>query len=290
MTNKPAKKTHLTADTNIFYYLGSGAISKSDIVGHHEELWATPVNVFELLAGVGVGNWLGRKQAAQAIIDFADSMAEDPEQHLVHLFRLTPQHGVLPWMDACRALADAKDEKELGRGVADFTNRVIRTVKYDLAAAAKEKHYRDFVEGMIDACDSELPGYAVAARNNRKLPALKKAAKEKLQKKFSSGQAFAVFLLFGLGGRFKLLTGGWPKKAALSSAISALAPYFAVYSEYMIDLLATPRKPEKNDWGDLELFMYLQPGTFVATGEKKWLNIASQAGLGSRVRKVALAP
>jgi hypothetical protein len=55
---------------------------------------------------------------------------------------------------------------------------------------------------------------------------------------------------------------------------------------YIIELATSRRKPHENDWMDLELFIYVQRDTRVATAERKWWTMANAAGVGRSVVKV----
>jgi hypothetical protein len=74
-----AQPARVTGDTNLFYYLGAGAIQKHDVVATGEELWATPMNMLEILAGVAGDEWSQRRDAARGIVACADQMSLDPE-------------------------------------------------------------------------------------------------------------------------------------------------------------------------------------------------------------------
>jgi len=292
MSNQIAspERSRVTADTNIFYYLGSGALSKEDVVGEGDALWATPINVLEILAGVSLEEWTERRDAATAIVQHADAMAADPEEHLAASIERRPAVGGNIWLEAAMALGQAKSEYELKQGVADFSERVVRVVDTPVAAAAKAKHYDDFKFDIIKVCDDLLPGYRAAIENGTQAPVAGKSVRDLLRRNLCSPQFVVAVFFGGIVGRYRLIAA---RDVDLESdntflALRELAPYCGIYGAYLRELLTARRKPESNDWGDLELFLYLQPGTFVATTEKKWWTIADLVGLGGRVRKIVV--
>ena len=134
--------TRVTADTNVFYYLASGALDIKDVVNSGEELHATPVNVLEIVAGVSLTQWEQRRDAAKAIVKYATHMAVDPEAHLAGIIeRTTPKANPL-WMQGAKTLAKAKSASELRTGVKDFRAKVVARVNVPFASAAKTRHYR----------------------------------------------------------------------------------------------------------------------------------------------------
>ncbi len=282
----------VTADTNVFYYLGAGALPKEAVVGAGEELWATPVNVLEVVAGVPGGNWEQRRDAARGIVGCADQMSLDPEEHLMAIMTrqsIAPAPNDSLWLHGAKALAGAASEAELLGGVADFAERVVRTVKPTVATATKAEHYDGFKNDIIDVCESLLPGYRAAVAARSQAPVVEKGSRKDVRAFLSSPEFVAAVFFAGLGERHRLCSGSALDlhSATTMDALRDLAPYCAVYGAYLRELLTARRKPEANDWGDLELFIFLQPETLVATAEKKWWDIAKQAGLGGLVRKIA---
>jgi hypothetical protein len=192
------------------------------------------------------------------------------------------------WFQGARALADSTLEVELLGGVNDFVERVVRTAKPSVAAAAKTQHYEGFKTDIISVCESMLPGYKDAVDQKTQAPVVNKPSRKGVREFLSSPEFVAAVFFAGLAERHRLCSGCVLDLQASSTmdALSDLAPYCAVYGGYLRELLTARRKPEANDWGDLELFIYLQPGTFVATAEKKWCEIAKLAGLVGRVRQI----
>lgn len=288
MSTSESTPVRVTIDTNVLYYLGAGTLSKRDVVVSGQELWVTPINVLEILAGISAKEWNARRDAAKAIIIHADNMAADPEEHLSSVIERRPPRVNPIWRDGAEALSQATSEADLLKGVADFSARVIRSVNPKVAAAAKATHYDGFIADMITLCDRELPGYRASVDGKTHTPVVKKEDRDKVRSDLSSVGFVVSMFCSGLLQRYRLI--GTKQIDLLSNdtflALQDLAPYCAVYGGYLRELLTARRKPDSNDWGDLELFLYLQPGTFVATAEQKWGAIADLVGLGSRVKKI----
>jgi len=286
---KQARGTiRVTADANVFYYLGSGALLIEDVTAPGEKLWATPINVLEILAGISPNGWDSRRDAAKAIVTYGDNMAADPEAHLAAVIERRPPAFDGIWLDGAKALAQATSEVELLKGVADFADRVVRKVQPSMAAAAKAQHYEAFKSDIIKVCEHRVPGYKASVEAGTQAPVVEKSVCDEVRAFLGSPDFIEAVFLTGLCDRYRLFG---THKIDLQSEDTFLArrdldPYCRIYGAYLRELLTARRKPHLNDWGDLELFIYLQPGTFVATAEKKWWTIADSVGLGDRVKKL----
>jgi hypothetical protein len=79
-----------------------------------------------------------------------------------------------------------------------------------------------------------------------------------------------------------------PDLVALETVTKAcewLACYCGVYTQYLIRLLTKGALPDRNDSGDIELFLHaIDDDHIVVTSEKKWKTMADLAGFGHRVR------
>jgi len=268
--------------------LGSGALLIEDVTGPGEKLWATPINMLEILAGVSPNEWDSRRDAAKAIVTYGDGMAADPEVHLAAVIERRPPALDKIWLDGAKALAQATSEVELLRGVSDFDDRVVRKAQPSIAAAAKAQHYEAFKSDIIKVCEHLVPGYKASVEAGTQAPVVEKPNRDKLRAFLASSEFIEEVFLTGLCKRYRLFG---TSKIDLQSEDTFLArqdldPYCRIYGAYLRELLTTRRKPDLNDWGDLELFIYLQPGTYVATAEKKWWTIADSVGLGDRVKKL----
>lgn len=74
----------------------------------------------------------------------------------------------------------------------------------------------------------------------------------------------------------------------LLAAIDYMTCYAGVYTRYLIRVLTEGALPERNDSGDLELFIYaIDDEHVVVTGEKKWVRMCHDAGFPNRVLDTA---
>lgn len=250
----------ITADTMLFYYLGSGHLKKRDIVSSTESLWATPINVLELLSNLETDNWLERKKAARAILDNS-MIAPDPNEHFISI-----TEGRLPletdtYYNLCTILAESTSFTQLKENI-----------DIDASAEEKLKYYERFANKAISMCDKFVPGYAKKVRRNKKPPVMN----QDLQKKFWETISSQLLL--------ELYTDGILDVDGGKRASDAFSDYIAIYRGYIMRLLTEQLKPQPNDWGDLELFKYLQPGHYVATSEERWRKVAEKAEIAHRVR------
>lgn len=253
-------KPIVTADTMLFYYLGNGSLTKKDIIVSTEELWATPINVLELLSSLDTDNWLERRNAARAILDNA-MMAPDPNEHVASIIegRQAVENDI--YRNLCTILAESISLANLNASL-------------DVAASAEEKqiYYERFANKAISMCDIFVPGYAKKVRRNKKPPVMKQGAQKKFWKMTSTQFLLDIYIdnILDIEGKER--------------ASDAFSDYISIYRGYVMRLLTEQLKPQPNDWGDLELFKYLQPGHYVATSEKRWKKIAEKVCLDKRVR------
>lgn len=109
-------KSHVTADTNIFYYLGDGRVKKSDIVSNDEVLWATPISIIEIISGAKK-KWPERVAAAKAIIKHADYITPDPDEYFMSIVEDRVPNTQAVWREYCTAMAHAVSEEHLVRRI-----------------------------------------------------------------------------------------------------------------------------------------------------------------------------
>jgi hypothetical protein len=141
--------------------------------------------------------------------------------------------------------------------------------------------------------------HADPAKRKKEVPRLKGGAKRAFLQETTTSE-WPITLLVAcqeraLSGAIsnKLLVPTKTTVPRLLDAIAALSCYCAVYTQYLIRLLTAGALPERNDIGDLQLFLYaIDDDHVVVTLEKKWKRIADAAGFGNRVRlaRRALAP
>jgi hypothetical protein len=68
-----------------------------------------------------------------------------------------------------------------------------------------------------------------------------------------------------------------PNRKLLDAVGNKLDIYFKAYAQYLRYLVTTPAKPNGNDLGDFEVFMYLQNKNWIlATRDGRWAKIAQK--------------
>ena len=208
----------VTADTNIFYYLGQKIISKADFIALGEELFATPINVMEIVSKIndinwqdGDSNWNARQQAAKAILDYADEMADEPNRHAAKLCGLTLPENHNTWLEICEIVASASSPDELKCNI-DF----------EAALKMRLKRYDNFSAAMMEKCQNILanPTYS---KNGK----VSKSKREELWNFLISPTFIAEIFLMILNNHYQQVTGlQITSKNDISTEIfDALAPY-----------------------------------------------------------------
>ena len=181
--------------------------------------------------------------------------------------RRPPAFGGI-WLDGAKALAQATSEVELLKGVSDFADRVVRKVQPSVAAKAKSLHYETFKSDIIKVCEDYLPGYKASVEAGTQAPVVEKSVCDEVRAFLGSPDFIEAVFLTGVCDRYRLFS---THKIDLQSEDTFLArqnldPYCRVYGAYLRELLTARRKPDSNDWGDVALFIYLQPGTYFRKG------------------------
>jgi hypothetical protein len=292
---------HLILDTNVFYDLGGGSLTPSDIGDADGILWYSPLTVLELAGKWSSRTFLARKAAANAILISAAKELPDQDTYLTReLFGYALKRPPVVLIEAVKAMADSREIKSLVAGVLDFTERVVRRVR-----VAKVQKWRDVIEGkwvddMLSIQRREIPRFDAWHRSDpatrkQRVPRLRGPAKDNFLDSMKD-PAWKLTLIFNchhraLMGARRIASPSVPATEAASTvdkAITSLSCYCAVYTQYLIRLLTQGALPEPNDSGDLELFIYaVDDDHIVVTSEKKWKRLADAAGFGKRVRLVS---
>ena len=288
----------LICDTNVFYDLGSGGLAAKDLVNSGESLFYSPLTALELAGKGSDESHERRRNAARAIIDTGATELPDPESFLTQTFGYELAAKPLSIHQGVVAMAASSNMAELEAGIADYHAHLVRRVSVDAAtrwrASTEEKWVNDILQVMRD----EIPTFEAwydpdpDKRATDKVPKLR--GKEK--KAFIEGtrsNEWSLSLLLACqdraffkakrNGGMKLTTETVPK---LLAAMGHVACYSAVYTRYLIRALTDGALPERNDSGDLELFIYaVDDDHVVVTGEKKWVRLCGDAGFANRVRR-----
>src|SRR5271168_4307100 len=133
---------NLILDTNVFYDLGAGSLTASDIGDADEILWYSPLSVLELAGKWSLRTFLARKAAANAILTSGAKELPDQDTYLTRdLFGYALKRPPVVLTDAVKAMADSHEMKSLVSGVLDFADRVVRRV-----SVPKVEKWRDLIE------------------------------------------------------------------------------------------------------------------------------------------------
>lgn len=267
------KNKNIVADTNIWYDIADGVIDVNKIKTHGR-LCATPINLLELVSKLDDLNFLKRKKAAEAALTHADRFLQSNETYLVRYFNGKSSDN-FDWKEGFSTLTKASSLEELRDGFIDFQNNVIRSQNTQLILEWREHQYMDFRTEVIKAVEQILPGYENALQQNGKIP---KITNMKLVDFFDSDEFFRASLK---AAKWRMKLSPNTKKIKINKISNEVAHkltvYLKAYAAYLKYLATQEAKPQMNDLGDHEAFMYLQNKNWVlATSDKRWVNIAKE--------------
>jgi len=269
----------LIADTNVWYEIGEGTRDPARLKAGGNTLVAIPTSIMEIAsphADEKHDTWPKRRKAAAAILEHADEIANDTENHLAVLWGLHPEDRGSIWHDVCEAVSRSESLDKALRGVEDQ----VRNVKISLDVSAiqtwRERYWTEFKDDVENAIEQHAPGYKLARTEGRytKLPKEKRA---QFAVDLRSAEVRHAFLLstFVRALPSSHDSAAIPTDEQVARAAVALAPYLDAYIEY-IHGCATSFAPQPNDFGDSECFVYLQDDNKLVTREKRWSTIAKQ--------------
>jgi hypothetical protein len=291
---------NLICDTNVFYNLGCGELKLEQVAGKGDVLWYSPVSVLEITSKIAEKSYEQRKAAAQAILASGAKQLLDPESFLTNLFGNELSEEPFDWSHAVKAVSQSADLPALLGGVPDYLDRVSRRVSVEAAGSWRAVNEQQWRDDMLKIMEDTIPGfrawYALGAekRKDKSKPHLT-GEREALFLADSSSEEWMMTLVKACQDRsfFKakrpkafVPTTAFAKK--LVAAVDGVMGYCLVYTHYLIKLMTEGMMPQMNDSGDLELFLYSTSDDWVvATSEKRWIDIATRAGLPDRVKKVS---
>lgn len=243
------------------------------------ELCATTVTLFELLSNISESNFDSRKKAAQVIIDKATLFIKSPEHVLASYFGANGGEEDIDYKEGFIGIANARSIQDLINGYNDSKAKVRRKFDISLLLNWRNHHYEDFKMKMTEAIESVLPGYKDYVENNVKRRA--KISKDDL-KEFDS-QEFYDEAMRGVLYRANLASNGDTPSTLVET--SKVENYIKVYISYLKKLAIQGAKPDVNDLGDHDQFLYLQDENWkLITTDKRWNTIARDAELDCVIR------
>lgn len=266
---------NLIADTNVWYWISDGRRDPIRLKAGGNRLIAHPISILEIVSGIRKESYEKRRAAAQALLDHADEIVEDPESHLVHLCGLEPRAGsALEWRDIILAVARSTSVSEIAAGVIDTVARRRLSVDLRLIKSMHDDHWTDFRDTVVDTLDTHCPGYKEARACGTRIridgedePEYREILKSDGIKRMLAGAVFNRALLAkGLPPRL-------PTDQEYADVEPSIKCYLDAYVEYIIRC-ATEFTPQKNDLGDSECFIYLQGSNCFLSSDKRWVRIA----------------
>lgn len=236
----------IICDTNVWYEIGAGSRDISKLKAKHR-LIATPVNFFELASPTADMHFDHRKRAAKAIIDHSDEIIDDPERHLASIWKIKVEPSRANYTDGLIAIANSTDIDQLQKGVADFHDKVIRSIAVQLTVNWRFYHYDNFCDQIAALIDLNIPGYH-AARKAGKTQHMKKEQAASFKKVMALDVINEMIIR---GTRFRAEFHSTepmeePSSEQIELAKQALFPYAKAYLTYLY-LMATKYAPQPND-------------------------------------------
>ena len=265
----------LIADTNVWYDISQGIRNPARLKEGGDRLIATPISLLEIASLISKQSFSERKEAAKAVIAYADEIAVDNEYHLATLWGLQVNRPNVPWLEGYQAIAMANTLQELQDGINDFVNQRIIKVNLPLANVWRGYHWNDFYDKVVDAIDQRVPGYKKKLRRGKSPHYLNKEKGHILANELRSLESGIVFTLATFVRALKVANQPprIPSEKEVFIAEPLVAPYVAAYIEYLISC-ATKISPEPNDLGDSEIFYYLQGNNRFLSSDRRWVNIS----------------
>ena len=248
----------LIADTNVWYWISDGRRDPVVLKTGGNRLIAHPISILEIVSEIDSANYAKRRAAAQALLEHADQIVEDPESHLVRLWGLEPRALALDWRDIVLAVALSTSVGEITTGVIDVATRRRLSVDLPLIKSMRVAHWTDFRDTVVDALDVHCPGYKEAREQGTRISIDSRDETE--YRKVLKSDDFKRVLATAIFNRALLakdLPPREPTDQEYFNAARMIKCYLDAYVEYIIRC-ATEFTPQPNDLGDSECFIYLQ--------------------------------
>ncbi len=271
------RKKIIVADTCVWYHLSGNNERMLNRITSLGELYATPISFLELVCKMSSEFNRGRN-AINAVVRYAKDCLPIHELELSRYFGVDIKDDI-NWMDRFRFARALKNSNELitTRKIFNADNHRYETVtfKIDLITEWKKQIYSAFNDSVINAITSFIePNYKNQVKTGN---IVKIDDKEKLSMLLNN-EAMYQSLVDMLSFRANNFIFDWNGKRidfdekTLSKAKLKLDCYIKIYAEYIMDILERGAKPDRNDLGDFESFMYLEDDNFMlATTDKKWI-------------------
>jgi hypothetical protein len=292
----------LILDTNVFYDLGDGRLSLSEVrADPTEQVCYSPISPLEIAGKWSSRSFIARRGAAAAILSSGAVELPDTDTLLIRdIFGYTPAFPQFSFAEGVKAMARSATMSELTSGVPDFTRGVVRSVSVAAIGQWRQQVEGDWVKDHIALQASTIPGFTQwydpdPAQRRGAVPKLKGTKKAEFLNQIHSPE-FSAALIGDLQKRALLsvvddasLSASKAKVGKYLEAITAVACFCGCYKEYFARLMTGGLLPQENDSGDIELFLYsADDDHIVVTSDRKWKSLAEAAGFAQRVRTVPL--
>ena len=273
------KKKIIVADTCVWYHLSGNNERMLNRITSLGELYATPISFLELVSKMS-SEFNRGMNAVKAVVRYAKDCLPMHELELSRYFGVDIKDDI-NWMDRFRLARVIKNLDELNELIANRkifnpNNHRYETVIFNINLITKwrKRIYSDFNELVINAITSVIePKYKSQVKTGN---ILKINDKEKLS--MLNNAAMYQILADALSIRANNFIFDYTGKRidfderTLNKAKLKLDCYIKIYIEYIRDIIKRGAKPDRNDLGDFESFMYLEDDDFMlATTDKKWI-------------------
>lgn len=275
------KMKNIVADSNVWYSLASGNKDVEMIVTKEGRLCVTPTNLFELAYGINDSNFAKRKNTALVVLQFAKRYLQSNEAYLARYWGLDLDENI-DWREGFISISKANSVQELIDGYADYENKVFRKQNIPFLRDWRTFQYIDYKQKVMEAVNKIMPNYLERIAKGRSIP---KTLDENIigfldSKEFVEASLISTFDRTKLGYIVDNLP-GCPSKPSKQSSLDAfykVKPYIRAYAEFLKYICEFGAKPDDNDLGDHELFLYLQNKNWtLATADKRWVKIGQKA-------------
>jgi hypothetical protein len=289
----------VVGDTNLFYYIESGRVDVARILEAGDTLRFSPLSVIEIVSKMDAESYERRKGAVRAIIQSGAMILPDPQSFLTHdIFEHALNTEPVDWAGLMQTVVDSSDLDGLSRGVPNLRDMTVRTVSINYLHQWREVIDTQWKEDLLDLLRDNIENYdevyqALRAGRPGAPPRLRGDRRNRFID-FINSPEWYIEQIHALYQR-SLHYAAIPYRPYLTGVsattvlpmIDKLGCYMSMYSRYIHRLLIEGAFPNENDSGDIELFLYSISDEFVvATAERLWNRLATEAGYGNRVRLV----
>jgi len=273
------RKYKIVCDTNIFYEIAYRRIDPVKIKQNGNKILASPINFIELASFVNERNFEWKREAAKAILKYADEVLDDPDRYLASLWGIKLEPLNINWWNYFKVIAEAKDIRQLEEGILDLKNLEIHKLNLDFINLYRS-YYKDFKRKAEEGFNSLIIGRS-RLREKGKIKYLNKIESKKFKEVLEDPQikrrvvsdTYKRIECYANQAKNIIYT-----DARISHMQRKLRVYIKVFLQYIFKL-GTTFAPVDNDWGDLELIIYIQNNHKFFTRERRWIKIFHECSM-----------